>query len=48
MERTRQEILTQTINGKTEIDIAHLPCGIYNISVIFDGKIIGNSKIIKQ
>ena len=43
-----REALTQNILGKTEINISHLPKGIYCIRVISEGKVIGNSKIIKQ
>jgi len=43
-----KEILTQTVNGKTEINISHLPQGIYNVNIISEGKVIGNSKIVKQ
>ena len=42
-----KEILTQTANGKTEINISHLPKGVYSVNVFSDGKIIGNSKIVK-
>ena len=42
-----KEVLTQTVNGKTEININHLPKGIYSICVISGGKIVGNSKIVK-
>jgi len=43
-----KEILTQNTIGKTEINISHLPKGIYNVSILSEGKIIGNSKIMKQ
>ena len=43
-----KEVLTQTANGKTEIDINHLPKGIYNIQILSESKIIGNSKVVKQ
>ena len=43
-----KEVLTQTALGKTEINISHLPKGIYNINILSDGKIIGNQKIVKQ
>jgi len=43
-----KEVLTQTAQGNTEINISHLPTGIYNIIVFSDGKIVGNSKIVKQ
>ena len=43
-----KEILSQDTNGKTEININHLPKGIYNVSIISESRIIGNSKIVKQ
>jgi uncharacterized protein YkuJ len=43
-----KEVLTQIIYGKTEININHLPKGIYGISIISERKVIGNSKIVKQ
>jgi hypothetical protein len=43
-----KETFTQTINGKTEINISHLPQGVYSIHIISEVKIIGNSKIVKQ
>ena len=45
-----KEVLTQNINGKTEIDIDinHLPSGIYNVCVFSKEKIVGNGKIVKE
>lgn len=43
-----REILTQNANGKTEIDISRLSKGIYNVSILSNGKVIDNSKIMKQ
>ena len=43
-----KEVLTQAVNGKTEINISHLPKGIYNVQIISGGQVIGNSKIVKQ
>ena len=43
-----KEILTQNVNGKTEVNISHLSKGIYNVSILSEGKIIGNNKIMKQ
>jgi len=44
-----KEILIKNISKKTtEINISHLPKGMYSIRIISEGKIIGNSKIIKQ
>ena len=42
-----REVLTQNIFGKTEINISNLPKGIYCVHVIFAGKTIVNSKIVK-
>ena len=42
-----KEVLTQTAVGKTEINISYLPKGIYNVRILSDGKVIGNSKIVK-
>jgi hypothetical protein len=43
-----KEVLNQDINGKSEININHLPKGIYNVRVVSGNKVVGNSKIIKQ
>ena len=43
-----QEVLTQNANGKTGINISHLPNGVYTVSVLSEGKVMGNSKIAKQ
>jgi hypothetical protein len=43
-----KEILTQTANGNTEINISHLPKGVYHVHVLSDGKVVGNSKIVKE
>jgi hypothetical protein len=43
-----KEVLFQTINGKTEIDISYLPNGVYNVNFLSEGRVIGNSKIVKQ
>jgi len=43
-----REILKQNINGNTEVTIQKVPKGVYCINIISDGKIIGNSKIVKQ
>jgi hypothetical protein len=42
------EALNQNINGRSEINISHLPKGIYYINVFSEGRVIGNSKIVKQ
>jgi hypothetical protein len=41
-------VLDQFVNGKAEININHLSNGIYSISIFSKGKIIENSKIVKQ
>jgi hypothetical protein len=43
-----KEVFTQTSQGICEIDISHLPKGIYCICVISESKVIGYSKIVKQ
>jgi hypothetical protein len=43
-----KEVLAQTANGKTEININHLSKGVYTVRVLSEGRIIGNSKIVKQ
>lgn len=43
-----RDVLNQNINGKSEIYINHLPKGVYNVRVVSEGKVIGNSKIVKQ
>ena len=43
-----REVLSQTASGETEVDISRLPQGIYNVTVLSEGKITGNSKIVKQ
>jgi len=43
-----KEVLIQTVNGKTEINISHLPKGVYNVQILSESKIVGNSKIVKQ
>ena len=43
-----KEVLNQDTNGKTEINISHLPQGVYSVRILSNGKVIGNSKIVKQ
>ena len=43
-----REVLTQTANGTTKINISHLPKGIYSIQILSEDKVVGNSKIVKQ
>jgi len=45
---TGREVLSQGVSGNTEIKISHLPKGIYMMNVILDGRVIENSKIVKQ
>ena len=42
-----KEVFTQTSNDKSEIDISHLPKGIYCVYVTSERKVIGYSKIVK-
>jgi hypothetical protein len=43
-----KEVLSQTTNGKTEINISHLSNGFYIVRVFSEDKIIGSSKVVKQ
>lgn len=43
-----KEVLNQNINGKSEININHLPKGIYNMRIVSEGKVVGSNKIVKQ
>lgn len=42
-----KEVLTQNTNGKTEINVSHLQKGVYNIQLFSEGRVVGNSKIVK-
>jgi uncharacterized protein (TIGR02145 family) len=42
-----KEVLTENVNGKTEINISHLPQGIYNVVAVSEGRVIWESKIVK-
>ncbi len=44
-----REIINQNINGTSEINMTHLPKGVYNVKVVSDnGLVIENSKIVKK
>jgi len=43
-----KEILSQNVEGKTEINISHLPDGVYIVNAISKDKIIESIKIVKQ
>jgi len=43
-----KEILSHDTNGKTEVNVNHLSQGIYNVRIVSEGRVIGNSKIVKQ
>lgn len=43
-----KEVLSQNVNDKTEINIEHLPKGIYHVRVFSRSKIVGKSKFVKQ
>ena len=45
---TGNEILSQNIHGKTEINISNLQKGSYIVSVMSENETIGNFKIVKQ
>ena len=41
-------VLTQTINGKTNIDLSSLPNGIYNISIISNESVVNKRVVIAK
>ena len=41
-------VLSQLASGKTEININHLPKGIYNVKILSEDGMIGSSKIVKK
>ncbi|MDD3737787.1 MAG: T9SS type A sorting domain-containing protein [Lentimicrobiaceae bacterium] len=43
-----KEVLSENANGKTVINISHLPNGVYNVQVFAGNKIVGYSKVVKQ
>ena len=43
-----KEILSQNVEGKPEINISHLPDGVYIVNAISKDKIIESIKIVKQ
>jgi hypothetical protein len=43
-----KKVLSQNINGRSEINIAHLPKGVYTVSISSENKIIQNGKMVKQ
>jgi len=43
-----KKVLTQSGYGKTEINISHLTKGIYIVALFSEGKLVGNTKIVKQ
>ena len=43
-----KEVLTQNGKDKTEINISYLPSEIYIVTVFSEGKLMGNTKIVKQ
>ena len=43
-----KEVLNQNFISKTEINISHLPKGVYCVSILSENKMIENKKIIKQ
>jgi len=42
-----REVLTQAANTNTEVNISHLPKGVYGIRILSGDKVIGNKKIVK-
>jgi len=43
-----KEVLNQSINSNDGISISHLENGSYVVNVFLEGKVIGNTKIVKQ
>ncbi len=43
-----KKILTKNTSGKTEINISHLPKGVYNVRILSEDRLIKNSRITKQ
>jgi len=43
-----KEVLSQTANGKSEININYLPNGVYSVHILSEDRIVGSSKIVKQ
>jgi len=43
-----REMLCKNGNNKTEINISHLSKGIYIVAIFSEGKLMGNTKIVKQ
>ncbi|MDR2962300.1 MAG: T9SS type A sorting domain-containing protein [Bacteroidales bacterium] len=42
-----KKIITHTLHSTTEIDVNHLQKGVYAVTVVSEGKVIGNTKIVK-
>jgi hypothetical protein len=45
---TGKDVLSQNVEGKTEVNISSLPKGIYIVSIVSTHGVIGNFKIVKQ
>jgi hypothetical protein len=43
-----KEVLTQSANGKAEINAGYLPAGIYTVQIFSGNNVIWKSKIVKQ
>ena len=43
-----KKVFTLNVNDKTEINISHLPKGVYAVYVFLENRIIGSNKIVKQ
>jgi len=42
-----REVLTQPANTRTEVNISHLPKGVYGVHVLSGDSVVGKSKIVK-
>jgi hypothetical protein len=42
-----KEVLSQNISEKSEINVSHLPRGVYNVKILSEGKVLKESKIVK-
>ncbi len=43
-----QKMISQTINGKTEIPVSDFDSGVYFYSVISEGKVVSSGKLLKE
>ncbi|MDR2928332.1 MAG: cadherin-like beta sandwich domain-containing protein [Cytophagaceae bacterium] len=43
-----REVFTQMVNGKTEVNICHLPAGVYIVRLFSGTKAVGSVKVVKN